>query len=152
MISLLHVWGQREVGIAGVFVGQLVAKIISRKRLKSFMVPGIRQETRNLHIYRLHLNTRAPVPPPSTRDTSSSVVWKTLITHLCPTFSLFYVNSSKLPAGYSNSEKQVYLRIVRVGTALRGTARKFVSADKTGAVGAEAVEKKKKKAPKEISA
>lgn len=31
-------WGQREVGIAGVFVGQLVFKIISRKRLKSFMV------------------------------------------------------------------------------------------------------------------
>lgn len=31
-------WGQREVGIAGVLVGRLVLRIISRKRLKSFMV------------------------------------------------------------------------------------------------------------------
>lgn len=68
-----------------------------------------------------------------------------MIWYLCSTFSLFYINSSKLPAGYSNPEKQVYLSIGRVGTALHGTARMFVSADKTGAVGAEAVEKKKKK-------
>lgn len=79
MISLLHVWGQREVGIAGVLVRQLVLRIISRKRLKSFMVtslqvsdtwPPIRQETRNIPIYRLHLNRRAPVFSLFTRDTS----------------------------------------------------------------------------------
>lgn len=47
---------------------------------------------------------------------------------LCSTPSLFHVNNSKLPAGCSNLEKQVCLRIVRVGAVLPGAARNVVSA------------------------
>lgn len=58
----------------------------------------------------------------------------------CSAFLLLLINEGKLPAGYANHEERVYPSIRRVGTALRGTARNVVSADKTGAVGA--VEKK----------
>lgn len=43
----------------------------------------------------------------------------------------------ELPAGCLNHEKRVYLRIVRVGAVLPGAARNAMSADKTGAVGAD---------------
>lgn len=45
--------------------------------------------------------------------------------------------TQELPAGCSNPEKRVCLRIVRVGAALPGAARTALSADKTGAVGAD---------------